>query len=100
MDEISIKVTIAKRQYPLKIRRTDEDRIRKAEKLLNDRINEYEGQYSASDKLDILTMCALQFVTELVNFTEDTRQSVSQTSDAISAIDRLVSERIKLNSVH
>ena len=100
MDEISINVTIAKRQYPLKIRRSDEERVRKAEKMLNDRITEYEQQYAASDKLDILTMCALQFVSELVNFTEDTRSSTAQTTDAIALIDRMVSERIKLNSVH
>ena len=100
MDEISIKVTIAKRQYPLKIRRNEEERVRKAEKLLNDRFTEYEQQYSASDKTDILIMCALQFVSELVNFTEDTRQSATQANDAITAIDRMVSERIKLNNVH
>jgi cell division protein ZapA len=100
MDEISIKVTIAKRQYPLKIQRADEERIRRAEKLLNDRITEYEQQYSASEKLDILTMCALQFASELVNFTEDTKQSASQASDAITAIDRMIAERIRLNNVH
>ncbi len=100
MDEISIKVTIAKRQYPLKIQRSDEERVRKAEQMLNERITEYEKQYSASDKLDILTMCALQYVTELVNFTEDSKLSATQASGAISEIDRMVAERIRLNSVH
>ncbi len=80
MDELSIKVSIANRQYPLKIRREDEERVRKAAKLLNDRIKEYESQYSATDKLDIVTMCAMQFASELVNTQEDTE--VNQTANA------------------
>ena len=100
MEEISIKVTIAKREYPLKIRRVDEERVRKAEQMLNDRIKEYEKQYSASDKQDILNMCALQFVTELVNLTEDSKHSAQIASGTISEIDKLISERIRLHSVH
>ena len=100
MDELSIKVTIAKRQYPLKIRREDEDRVRKAEKLLNDRIAEFEQQYAVSDKLDILTMCAMQFASEFVNMTEDNNQDHSKISDTVSSIDNLISSCLKTNSVH
>ena len=100
MDELSIKVTIAKRQYPLKIRREDEERVRQAEKLLNDRIAEFETQYAVSDKLDILTMCAMQFASEVVNLTEDFNQEQSKTRDVVSSIDKMISTSLKTNSVH
>ena len=100
MEEISINITIGKRQYPLKIRRSDEERIRKAEKMLNERITQYEKQYAASDKQDILNMCAFQFASELVNFTDDHRLTTALASDAILTIDKIITDSIRQNSVH
>ena len=100
MDELSIKVSIANRQYPLKIRREDEERVRKAAKLLNDRIKEYESQYSATDKLDIITMCAMQFASELVNTQEETAVSQSENANEITAIGNLINACLKESNVH
>lgn len=65
MEELlSIKVTIANRQYPLRIARNEEEAIRKAAKTINERIKEYEQNYSVRDSQDLLAMCALQFANE------------------------------------
>ncbi len=37
-DKLSIRVNVADRYYPLKIDRKDEERIRKAAKLINDKV--------------------------------------------------------------
>ena len=37
-EKLSIKVQIAERFYPLKIDRQDEEKIRKAAKLINDKV--------------------------------------------------------------
>jgi len=100
MEELSIKVTIANRQYPLKIRREDEERVRRAADLLNERIKEYEQQYAVSDKLDLISMCAMQFASELVNLTEQVSQESSDTSKAITELNKKVTERLNINSVH
>jgi len=100
MDELSIKVSIANRQYPLKIKREDEERVRKAAKLLNDRIKEYEGQYAVSDKLDIIAMCAMHFASELVNVQEEVSSSSNSTATEIAAIGNLITATVKANSVH
>jgi cell division protein ZapA len=63
-DKLSIKVTIANRQYPLRISRSEEEGIRKSAKLINERIKEYEQNYSVTDPQDLLAMCALQFANE------------------------------------
>ena len=63
MENLSIRVTIAGRTYPLTVKREDEEEVRKASKLINERIKEYEENYSTRDKQDLLAMCALQFVT-------------------------------------
>ena len=95
MDELSIKVTIANRQYPLKIKRADEERVRKAAKLLNDRIKEYESQYAVSDKLDIVTMCAMQFASELVNTQEEVSLDRSENETEIESISSIITVCLK-----
>jgi len=63
-DKLSIKVTIANRQYPLRISRKEEEGVRKSAKLINERIKEYEQGYAVTDPQDLLAMCALQFANE------------------------------------
>lgn len=68
MDEqLSIKVQIAERFYPLKIKRTDEEKIRKAAKLINDKVLQYKQRYSDKDTQDFVAMAALQFVINLLD---------------------------------
>ncbi len=68
MDEkLAIKVQIAERFYPLKIERSEEERIRKAAKLINDRLLQYKQRYTDKDPQDFLAMAALQFVIQLLD---------------------------------
>ncbi len=67
MDEkLSIKVNIADRYYPLKIEGKDEEKIRKAAKLINEKILQYKQKYIDKDIQDFLAMAALQFVTKTI----------------------------------
>ena len=66
MDELSIKVNIADRFYPLSVNAEQEEQVRKAAKLINDKLKAYEKQFSVKDKQDILSMCALELATELI----------------------------------
>jgi cell division protein ZapA (FtsZ GTPase activity inhibitor) len=100
MNELSIKVTIANRVYPLKIARAEEEKVRKAAKLLNDRIKEYENQYAVSDKIDLLVMCAMQFATEMVNLTENQPAEQEQMRLAVEDLDAMVTKVLKAESVH
>ena len=68
--------------------------------VLNDRIKEYEGQYAVSDKLDILTMCAMQFASELVNTQENTSLENSKNAAEIAAIENRISACLKASNVH
>lgn len=60
MSELSIKITIANRVYPLSIKAEEEERIRRTAKMINDRIRDYENDYAVKDKQDLLAMCALE----------------------------------------
>lgn len=74
MSELSIKINIASRVYPLSVKTEEEEGIRKTARMINDRIKEYEQDYAVKDKQDLLAMCALEFGTSndtsLKQFTE------------------------------
>ena len=69
-EKLSIKVNVADRYYPLKIERTDEEKIRKAAKLINEKVFLYKQRYSDKDTQDFLAMAALQFVIRNIELEE------------------------------
>ncbi len=92
MGEISIKVTIADRIYPLKIAIEEEENIRRAAKLINDRIKEFSDNYSVKDKQDLLSMCALQFASQALKV--EKKQVIEDTgiSERIERLDQLLAD--------
>jgi cell division protein ZapA len=93
-DMLSIKVQIAERFYPLKIKRQDEEKIRKAARLINDKILQYKQRYTDKDTQDFMAMAALQFVISL-NDCEQQQNVVSleeELNSLSSELDDLLKE--------
>ena len=67
-DKLSIRVNIAERFYPLKIDRKDEENIRKAAKMINEKVLQYNQRYNDKDTQDFLAMAALQYVIKVIDF--------------------------------
>lgn len=68
MDEITINIEIADRRYPLKIARADEEQLRKASALINERMRSFSRHYSFKDMQDQLALIALQFATTSLKY--------------------------------
>ena len=93
-EQLSIKVQIAERFYPLKIKRKDEEKIRKAARLINDRVLQYKQRYTDKDTQDFIAMAALQFVINLMDC-EQQQNVVSlekELVDLSSELDELLSK--------
>lgn len=67
---LSINLTIADRSYPLKIAREEEERIRKAAKIINETILQYRQRYKKNGMQDLLAMTALHVVTQNIDLAE------------------------------
>jgi cell division protein ZapA (FtsZ GTPase activity inhibitor) len=65
MSEVNIKVEVAGSVYPLKVDAEDEQNIKEAVKLINNKIAEFERNYAIKDKKDVLGMVMLQLVSQL-----------------------------------
>ncbi|TLX71065.1 cell division protein ZapA [Labilibacter sediminis] len=89
-DKLSIRVNVADRYYPLKIDRSDEERIRKAAKMINDKVLQYKQHYSDKDLQDFLGMAALQFVIKLLELEE--KQDISPIVEMAKELDHQLSE--------
>ncbi|HUW05144.1 MAG TPA: cell division protein ZapA [Williamwhitmania sp.] len=85
-DKLSIKVNVAERYYPLKIERADEEKIRRAAKMINDRVLQYKQRYTDKDTQDFLAMAALQFVIRLLEHEE--KLDMSPVMDGLSEVER------------
>jgi len=64
-DKLSIRVNIADRYYPLKVERENEEKIRKAARMINEKVLQYKQKYTDKDVQDFLAMAALQYVIKL-----------------------------------
>jgi len=83
-EEFSINVTIADRRYPMRINRSEEEKIRKAAKIINERILQYQQRYSGKDNQDCLAMSALQFVIQIMDVMDQ-----SNTDQAMKQIEEI-----------
>jgi cell division protein ZapA len=61
---IHINVVLADRPYRIKIKSDEEEIVRKAAKLINDKVKEYQQLFSSKDKQDFLAMIAIQNTVE------------------------------------
>ena len=64
MSEVSIKVIIAGRTYPLTVNGGEEEAIRKAAEDINNNVKFLQDNYAVKDMQDLLAMTALQLATK------------------------------------
>lgn len=64
MGEISIKINIGNRTYPLTVQAQEEETIREAAKLVNEHIKNLQENYAVKDMQDLLAMSALQIASK------------------------------------
>ena len=65
-DKLSIRVNVSDRYYPLKVERNDEEKVRRAARMINEKVLQYKQRYSDKDVQDFLAMAALQYVIKLI----------------------------------
>jgi cell division protein ZapA (FtsZ GTPase activity inhibitor) len=81
MQDISIKVNIGDRVYPLKIQAKEEEYVRKAAKLLNEKMGFFNSNFSVKDKIDGLAMAALEFAVDAINKSNENIQYQEKSID-------------------
>jgi len=87
---LSIKLQIAGRIYPLTIHAHEEENIRKAATLLNERVKKYEETFSVKDRQDLLAMCALEQGVQLIQKTSELQNKDRQISEKLEFLHNIL----------
>jgi cell division protein ZapA len=94
MEDLSIKIKIADREYPMKVKLADEERVRMAGKLINEKIKSYREQFGIDDKQDLLAMVAFDCLIDKMA-ADETYQAIDQTVfEKVNQLNHLVSQSI------
>jgi cell division protein ZapA len=69
-EKLSINIKIDGRTYPLKVDKENEEKYRKAAKIINDIVLQYRKKYVNVDSQNILAMTAFQYVLKSIELEE------------------------------
>lgn len=94
MDELSIKIKIGDREYPMKVKKHEEERVRAAGKLINEKLKSYRDQFGLDDKQDLLAMTAFDCVVEKMAAEESDHAVDQSVVDKVNHLNQLVSQSI------
>lgn len=86
-----IKLNLANRKYPIRVSKHDESEeeiIRKAAKLVDEKLKQYQKKFSNREIIDILAMTSLQIAQELI-LTKRSSESAVNVDNFIELSDRL-----------
>ena len=82
----SIKIIIAGREYPFKIEKeVHEECIRKAGRIIEDRLIEYKQRFSDRDMQDFLALEALRFAVKTIEL--ETKAGSTEQADRLKQLD-------------
>lgn len=94
MEKYSIKVNIMNRPYPLLVRPEEEEAVRNAAKLINDRIKQYKDRFSVQDEMDLVIMCCLELATDNLNQAAAAQSNQKQAEGMLERIDDALNSAI------
>lgn len=91
MSELSIKIRIADRDYPMRVEVADEERLRLAGRQLSEKLRDFREQYGIQDKQDLLAMVALATMADQVRVSKEKDGTDAALTERLARLDGLLS---------
>lgn len=82
------------RPYPLLVKAEEEEAVRNAAKLINERIKQYKDRFSVQDELDLVIMCCLELATDNLNQSANVRKMMKVATERLDQIDEALNSAI------
>jgi cell division protein ZapA (FtsZ GTPase activity inhibitor) len=89
MAEVSLKVNIAGRSYPISVEQDEEGILHQAISTVEEDMKVLQESYAVKDKQDLLAMTALQLAIKLLNNKEEETKN-KQYSDQLNKVDSML----------
>ena len=81
---------IDERTYKLTIDKQEEEIVRKAARLINDKIKEFAKSYAFKDKQDLLSMIALQYTSSALNYEQSNVYNNTKLKEKLLELDKVL----------
>lgn len=94
MENLSIKIKIGDREYPMKVKPEEEQRVRHASKRINEKLRAYREQLGIDDKEDLLAMVAFDCLVSLMKNEQQSTEMDSDTENRLNQLEHLISEAL------
>lgn len=94
MEDLSIKIRISNREYPIKVAVEDEERIRKAGKMLHEKVKIYREQFGTDDSQDLLAMVAFDCLVENMKQEESSAGTDDVALNRVSHLNQLITDSL------
>ena len=92
MNELSVNINIAGRIYPLEISAEEEEMVRAAGKLVNDKLQSYAEQFSLRDNQDGLAMFAIEIATQYEKLVAQMKNDDKQIETQLAQLNELLKD--------
>jgi cell division protein ZapA len=92
LNELSVNINIAGRIYPLQINADEEEIVRAAGKLVNDKLQSYAEQFSLRDNQDGLAMFAIEIATQYEKLIAQIKNDDKQIENQLAQLNELLKD--------
>lgn len=96
MPEVSLKITIAGRTYPITVQTNERETVLKAASVLSEEIIRFEKEYDVRDKQDLLAMAALKIATLLVELKDKQNNTEPTLFNQLEDIHQMINKELPL----
>jgi len=94
MGELSIKIKIGDREYPMKADHNEEERLRQAGKVINEKLKSYRDLFGIDDKQDLLAMVAFDIMVEKMKLVDVRANQSGFISEKIAYLNSLIPDTV------
>lgn len=94
MGELSIKIRIGDREYPMRVEAEEEEQIRRAGRMVNEQLRAYRDRFGTTDKQDLLAMVAFDAYMQKLEH-ETARQDLEEVfTERVVSLNKLISRAV------
>ncbi|MFN3404211.1 MAG: cell division protein ZapA [Cytophagaceae bacterium] len=93
MGELSIKIKIADREYPMRVDASEEERLRIAGRMINEKMRSYREQFGIDDKQDLLAMVAFECLAESMKSEKETSEFRFDIGSRLAQLEQILSQK-------
>lgn len=94
MNELSIRIKIADREYPMKVKVEDEERVRSAGRQINERIRSYRERFGIDDKQDLLAMVAFDCLVDKMEMDEKQYDAGESVLEKVNQLNNIINQAL------